>query len=384
MLIAHVSDTHLGYAQYGLEERENDFMSVFREAVEKALEEHVDVIVHSGDVFHSPRPRIKTLREFREVVRRLWEKGVPLVVVPGSHDMQRRRGVPPVMLFDDLGVRVLTTKNYKWEYNGVLFAGFQYLPRHRRQVILELLRKLGAIASGFSGKTVLMLHQGLRRLLPTSYELSIAELPGDFHYYAFGHVHKPFKTSCGRGVLAYPGSTENVDVTEISYDKGFYLVDLSGDQPELSRVKLEGVRPQLLYEVKPEELSSTVRRVIADVSKCGGLKPVVHFRVLGDVDRREFEKVSSRLRGLCLKVRVEVKPPLEEGGEGYEVVETLDLKTAIESYLRAVMGRDADRLASMAYDLFLILSSEGYSEREAIARAVKEVEGLYGVRSSED
>ena len=37
MRIAHIADTHLGYRQYNIEERENDIYDAFCEAIELSL-----------------------------------------------------------------------------------------------------------------------------------------------------------------------------------------------------------------------------------------------------------------------------------------------------------------------------------------------------------
>lgn len=50
MKFAHLSDTHLGYRQYGLIEREDDFYNVFNEIVDKIIDERVDFVIHSGDL----------------------------------------------------------------------------------------------------------------------------------------------------------------------------------------------------------------------------------------------------------------------------------------------------------------------------------------------
>ena len=49
MKFAHLADTHLGYRQYGLFEREKDFYEVFDKVIDKIIEEKVDFVVHSGD-----------------------------------------------------------------------------------------------------------------------------------------------------------------------------------------------------------------------------------------------------------------------------------------------------------------------------------------------
>ena len=45
MKFAHLADTHLGYRQYGLFEREKDFYEVFEKVIDKIIEENVDFVV---------------------------------------------------------------------------------------------------------------------------------------------------------------------------------------------------------------------------------------------------------------------------------------------------------------------------------------------------
>ena len=41
---AHLADTHLGYRQFGLLEREKDFYEVFDKIIDKIIEEKVDFV----------------------------------------------------------------------------------------------------------------------------------------------------------------------------------------------------------------------------------------------------------------------------------------------------------------------------------------------------
>jgi DNA repair exonuclease SbcCD nuclease subunit len=66
MLILHTSDTHLGYAQFDLEEREKDVYDAFSEIVDAAVKDRVDAVVHSGDIFHIPRPAGRPLVKLGE------------------------------------------------------------------------------------------------------------------------------------------------------------------------------------------------------------------------------------------------------------------------------------------------------------------------------
>ena len=42
MQFAHLADTHMGYRQYGLVERENDFFEVFEQAIDEIISEKPD------------------------------------------------------------------------------------------------------------------------------------------------------------------------------------------------------------------------------------------------------------------------------------------------------------------------------------------------------
>ena len=59
---AHIGDTHLGYRQYNLEQREQDFYDAFNRAIDRIIEEKVDFVIHSGDLFNDGRPTIRSLK----------------------------------------------------------------------------------------------------------------------------------------------------------------------------------------------------------------------------------------------------------------------------------------------------------------------------------
>ncbi|MEM2303603.1 MAG: DNA repair exonuclease, partial [Candidatus Bathyarchaeia archaeon] len=144
MRIAHVSDTHLGRRQYNLDERENDIYDVFNEVVERILEERVDVLIHSGDLFDSPTPPIKALKNFKENLRKLQGR-VKLITVLGDHDFPKRRGLPPHSLFEE--VKVLGVGELEWlEVDGVLIAGISNLRGRSVELLKTELQKFDQVA----------------------------------------------------------------------------------------------------------------------------------------------------------------------------------------------------------------------------------------------
>ena len=56
-----MADTHLGYKQYGLNERENDFYKTFEKIIDDIISKDVDYVLHAGDLFEHPKPPIKAL-----------------------------------------------------------------------------------------------------------------------------------------------------------------------------------------------------------------------------------------------------------------------------------------------------------------------------------
>ena len=99
--IAHLADTHLGYKQYNLDEREKDIYDALEEIGDKILEEHVDIVVHCGDLFDSPRPHATGLSCFQEISLKKLDGKTKIFAVLGDHDRPKSSGMAPHVLFDD-------------------------------------------------------------------------------------------------------------------------------------------------------------------------------------------------------------------------------------------------------------------------------------------
>ena len=104
MFISHISDIHLGYAQFNLQEREEDLYEVFGEAIEKSISEHVKAIILAGDIFHNPKPNGAAIIRLARELKKLKEKSIPVFFVLGEHDISRSNDVPLPYLFHNLGL----------------------------------------------------------------------------------------------------------------------------------------------------------------------------------------------------------------------------------------------------------------------------------------
>ncbi len=373
VLLAHLSDTHLGYRQYNMDEREQDFYEVFEEAVGEILREHVDVLIHTGDFFEAPRPPVKALYVAKEQLSKLRDRGVKVYAVLGDHDLPKRRGMPPHSLFTEYLTALGLTKDHdvvRSEGVEVFIGGVHHIPKRYKEGLKEKLRRLAKSAEGY-GKSVLALHQSINKFLPFEYELSFDELPPSFSYIALGHLHRREKAWRGNTLVAYAGSLEITRRDEVEEwkktGKGFFIVDLSGDQPYLHPVSLTRIRPQLEVKVDVSKLMEELNRVEEKV-KALTKKPILHLYVEGlRIDRRRlFETVQSKLAPYLLTWRPEVVEKAEP--EKIKAKEGLDW---ISLFKEAFNGDE--ELAYFAYELFKLLKTGS----EGVEEARKLVEEFY-------
>jgi len=369
MRFAHLSDTHLGFRQYGLSEREEDFYQAFEEAVAKIIQERPDFVIHSGDLFDFHRPQPRALWVAQKCFSRLSEKGIPVYAVTGNHDVLMRRGtMPPHVLFGSVGVRLITDEEPFLMHKGVFIGGCPYTSGYYSARLIETLSILSRKARG-SKKSVLVLHQGTDRFLPQEFELKMEEIPKGFDYYAMGHIHSRIIQKFGKGVLAYPGSTEMWSANE--YDdykakgKGFFIVDLDGDEPSVQAVDLQLSREILKEKIAARSIDEKIESLKAGLAKLAA-KPLLYLDVdSGDYERKALhERIMSQLSGLALSMRVSYTTPAEK-----QAAKTLSRSFNIPEMIKeAAKDPKEARLAALLFEAL----SQGEEER-----ALKEAADFY-------
>lgn len=89
MRFVHLSDTHLGWRQYGKTERFIDWGKATKCVFEYAVKNNVDFVIHSGDFFNSYRLDQDAFLQSIELLQILKDKNIPFFVIDGNHDFQR-------------------------------------------------------------------------------------------------------------------------------------------------------------------------------------------------------------------------------------------------------------------------------------------------------
>lgn len=91
--LLHISDTHLGYehrsrtnsGRYYLSQNSTNPEEEFRKAVKLAIEEDVDAIIHTGDIFDHNTDDMD-MEQFLELCERIKAAKIPFYVILGNHD----------------------------------------------------------------------------------------------------------------------------------------------------------------------------------------------------------------------------------------------------------------------------------------------------------
>lgn len=356
MRIAHISDTHLGFRQYNLDQREEDFYRAWHEAIGKMVEERVDAVVHSGDLFDDRKPPIRALIEARKGVRRLKEAGIPFYYITGNHDQPTRAGaLPPQALLDE----AIPLDAKPAALDRLFIGGISYHSRVSLGPLKDRMALLAAQARSYQ-RSVLVLHQGLDRYIP-EFELRLKEL-NRFDYYALGHIHLRTQDWNGSSLAAYPGSIEMWRMDEFEdwrqKGKGFTVVDLDGDVPETRFVNVE-VRTFLRERAEGERLDETLAAL---KPRCRGAVVYLEVRARRSDFARLARRISEELGAEALRVLPRFLD--EEAPESAEVLEGVDLRESLRKALAGASELERD----LAWELYRLLAK---NDLEGALRAAR-------------
>ena len=253
----HTADNHLGYEQYGLKERYNDFAKAFLAVVDGAIQRHADFFVVAGDLFNKRAIDAQTLIQAQAGLKRLREAGIPAIAVEGNHDRSYYRDGLSWLQFlcaEELlfllsptlvdGAPILTPWDEEHMTGGyvdlkggaVRVYGLPWYGAGTGKVMDGLAHALAESraaedAAGVKYR-VLLMHTGVDGVVPMMHGLPSYEqflpLRESVDYVGLGHVHKHYERD---GWLYNPGSTETWGAEESAWERGYYVVRVDTDAP---------------------------------------------------------------------------------------------------------------------------------------------------------
>jgi len=245
MRFMHIADIHLGYQQYGLSERFNDFSNIFLHIVEKALELEVDFLLLAGDLFHKRTVAPLAMRVAIEGLERLKRGGIPVLAVEGNHEIAYYRDQYSWMEFLD-GTGYVKLLNPRFEAGkailephgdaggsyvdlpeGIRVHGLKYYGASTGRAVKGFYEAVDELDQDGVEYSILMMHAGLEGQLAHTGRLKmghVGPLREHIDYLALGHIHKPYEVD---GWIYNPGSPETCGMDEVAWpQRGYYLVEV--------------------------------------------------------------------------------------------------------------------------------------------------------------
>lgn len=311
MRLLHTSDWHIGVAHHGLD-RSEDHDKVFAQIKALAIEEKVDLILNTGDLFDSPYPSVETLKYGWGVLEEL-AAIAPVVVVCGNHDGEKlfqlmgtilKRRLPiyfvdrSTLQLRQAGLVVLPTAS--GETLKIATVPFvrnssyirEYIQGDPERATIAYSESVGSLESlvgqwlneGYDPNRDIRVFAA--HLLVDGAEVSGSEyqlyVERDFvtrperippaDYVAFGHIHKPQRVG-GLNHGRYAGSPIPIDFGERADEKLVYIVHGTPGRPlqieerrlDIGRrlVDVSGTLEQI--EAERERYSGTIARVVVDL-----------------------------------------------------------------------------------------------------------------------
>lgn len=371
MSFVHVADIHLGYTQYNLEVRRQDFSTAFGEVVDKTIELKPDFMVVAGDIFHHARPNNVTLEAAIRNLSRLRDDDIPVLAVDGSHDAAPNVTTGTILNpLDAAGLLCYLPRQEGacWRSDKAYVYGIpNYRTRRRTEEQLPLFyaEKQPCPDPELFNMFVFHMALDLPGVTPPQIEAEAPPelLPEGFNYYAGGHIHKPTRSAFKQGVLAFSGSTETVYYDDARLQKGFYYAQVSEKgKLDLQHVNLDGLRRFVILEndysgMTPSQITEATASQVKENDEEGIIVvPVLKGTLPAEASRSQIDMV--QIRNAAEKALL-VHPIMR-----------LKETTIPEEIVRSIFEGELKDLKTKAYEYFLQIFSERYprDEAEKIAR----------------
>lgn len=329
-LFAHLADCHLGFQKY--EKLQRLEQEVFEDALDTCMKRKVNFILVSGDLFHTSLPDMRVVRFAFKKFKEVYEMGIPVYVVYGSHDYSVNHHSVIDLLVD---VGYLHRADKPKEFTDKLEPDFIVDP------------STGAKITGLSGRTtnldrrhyqnldrdalesekgfkIFQFHIGIDELktrgMPEMDSMPMSLLPRNFDYYAGGHVHTRVVEDGydNYGTISYPGTMfaghpSDFESSARGVLRGFNIVSFGEEVTGIEFVPAKHVGFEMVSVDANDKTSARVREEIADeVEKIDTENKIVILKVAGEMSAGktsevELTKISEGLKEKGGAINVDIK-----------------------------------------------------------------------------
>jgi len=264
MRFLHTSDWHLGKRPVGgvgefSNTRFNDYFESAKWVVKKAIEEKVDLILISGDIFDRSSISPEMLYRTEEIFETVKGK-IPVFVIEGNHDrslsedswvdfLEKKGYLSILNSYDDGKIEFKTFKGYN-------FYGLPYLGPLTEETLKDFMKKIN------TKNNILIIHTaiGSQEYLPGTVGKEVIDVLGQkFTYIAGGHFHSYYTYPKENPFFFIPGSPEYFDLYERD-QKGVIIYDTDSRKFKFIPSKKRSVR-RFTIQYNGEEFEKEMKKL---------------------------------------------------------------------------------------------------------------------------
>ncbi|RME86378.1 MAG: exonuclease SbcCD subunit D [Caldilineae bacterium] len=325
--VLHFADLHVGIERHGridpvtgLNGRVMDFLRRFSDLIAFAVDQEVDLVIFAGDAYKNRDPNSTYRREFAWRVKELADHGIPVVMVPGNHDLPAiSKRASAIEIFDTLGVpniyvlhedslRTIPTRRglpvqvaaVPYPYTSELARKEEYRGVSLKELDRLVTDKLNEIVQGLAEEA--RRNPDVPAILVGHFSVDQAEMGSErgvmvgrdvvvsrsvladpaWDYVALGHVHK--HQDLNRGAhppIVYSGSLERIDFGEEREAKGWVLAEVSRGRTEYRFVThyRREARRFVTIDCDCREVEDPMEAILAHIARRDVAEAVVRVRL---------------------------------------------------------------------------------------------------------
>ena len=253
MKILCFADTHVGVKTYGkidkntgLNEREVQTIDLLNQIVDYAINERIDVVVFSGDMYHKNLPTPTLINKVNEALIKLSKYKIQTYIADGNHDVSKMESQDSGLAqFNTLNIPYIVHSRF---YKECLFDcdndtyRFVILPTyHTKDDIKQYMDSLDS-----KYKTFVIFHGCINNAQLNDWNTVDSETCIDKEMFVknkvlgviAGHFHKA-QILEKKPLIFYVGSTNRIDFSEEKQKKGFVVLDVNHDNVEYTFHELD-------------------------------------------------------------------------------------------------------------------------------------------------
>ena len=293
---AHLADCHIGgWREVRLH---NASQLAFRKAIDYCINERVNFLIIAGDLFNNAIPAIDILKETISDLKRLKDSDIPVYIVSGSHDYSAS-GKTIIEVLEKAGFVIdvvrgsIIDNKLKLNFTIDKKTGIKLTGIIGKKGSLEkkYYENLDYSIENEPGFKIFIFHTAISELMPKDLKeissMTLKSLPGNFNYYAAGHVHEIIEQKKDGFHLIYPGPIFPNSFRELEKlnNGGFYVVDVD----------------LVDYSINSKHIPIILHNYDSIVVDCNNKTPQeINEEVLNIILKREFVDsiVTLRLKGI--------------------------------------------------------------------------------------